>query len=133
MVPCTAQSSGRFSKGATIFSTTTYTGLPHASCRRRKYSFGVSESRLGQPDVGLMGLEENVAAARTIAACSNLLLLADASGQRSFQAQSSAFQAGLLERMGRKEEAVADYRRALARDPAMQRSQDALRRLGATP
>src|ERR1700724_312581 len=39
---------------------------------------GVSESRLGQPDVGLMGLEENVAAARAIAACSNLLLLADA-------------------------------------------------------
>src|SRR5205814_3323484 len=39
---------------------------------------GVSESRLGQPDVGLMGLEENVAAARAIAACSNLALLADA-------------------------------------------------------
>src|SRR5450755_2913841 len=39
---------------------------------------GVSESRLGQPDVGLMGLDENVAAARSIAACSNLLLLADA-------------------------------------------------------
>lgn len=39
---------------------------------------GVSESRLGQPDVGLMGLEENVAASRAIAACSNLLLLADA-------------------------------------------------------
>jgi 2-methylisocitrate lyase-like PEP mutase family enzyme len=38
---------------------------------------GVSESRLGQPDVGLMGLEENVAAARTMAACSELLLLAD--------------------------------------------------------
>ncbi|MDQ2961574.1 MAG: isocitrate lyase/PEP mutase family protein [Pseudomonadota bacterium] len=38
---------------------------------------GVSESRLGQPDVGLMGLEENVAAARSIAACSDLLLLAD--------------------------------------------------------
>src|SRR5213083_177428 len=38
---------------------------------------GVSESRLGQPDVGLMGLDENVAAARAIAACSNLLLLAD--------------------------------------------------------
>lgn len=38
---------------------------------------GVSETRLGQPDVGLMGLEENVAAARAIAACSNLLLLAD--------------------------------------------------------
>jgi len=39
---------------------------------------GVSESRLGQPDVGLMGLEENVAAARAIALCSDLLLLADA-------------------------------------------------------
>ncbi len=39
---------------------------------------GVSESRLGQPDVGLMGLEENVAAARAIVACSDLLLLADA-------------------------------------------------------
>src|SRR5258706_10779664 len=38
---------------------------------------GVSETRLGQPDVGLMGLEENVAAARAIAACSDLLLLAD--------------------------------------------------------
>jgi len=39
---------------------------------------GVSETRLGQSDVGLMGLDENVAAARSIAACSNLLLLADA-------------------------------------------------------
>lgn len=39
---------------------------------------GVSETRLGQPDVGLMGLDENVAAARSMAACSNLLLLADA-------------------------------------------------------
>jgi 2-methylisocitrate lyase-like PEP mutase family enzyme len=39
---------------------------------------GVSESRLGQPDVGLMGLDENVAAARSMAACSDLLLLADA-------------------------------------------------------
>src|SRR6266496_814674 len=38
---------------------------------------GVSESRIGQPDVGLMGLEENVAAARAIAACSDLALLAD--------------------------------------------------------
>jgi 2-methylisocitrate lyase-like PEP mutase family enzyme len=36
---------------------------------------GISESRLGQPDVGLMGCEENVAAARAIALCSNLLLL----------------------------------------------------------
>src|SRR3989454_4392176 len=39
---------------------------------------GVSESRPGQPDVGLMGLEENVAAARTTAAGSNLALRADA-------------------------------------------------------
>jgi len=39
---------------------------------------GISESRLGQPDVGLMGLDENVAAARAIASCSNLSLLADA-------------------------------------------------------
>jgi 2-methylisocitrate lyase-like PEP mutase family enzyme len=39
---------------------------------------GVSESRLGQSDVGIMGMEENVAAARAIAACTDLLLLADA-------------------------------------------------------
>jgi 2-methylisocitrate lyase-like PEP mutase family enzyme len=38
---------------------------------------GVSESRLGQPDVGLMGLDENVAATRSMAACSDLALLAD--------------------------------------------------------
>src|SRR3954471_13996918 len=39
---------------------------------------GVSESRLGQSDVGIMGLDENVAAARAIALCSDLMLLADA-------------------------------------------------------
>jgi 2-methylisocitrate lyase-like PEP mutase family enzyme len=38
---------------------------------------GVSESRVGQPDVGLMGMDESVAGARAIAACSELLLLAD--------------------------------------------------------
>jgi 2-methylisocitrate lyase-like PEP mutase family enzyme len=38
---------------------------------------GVSESRLGQPDLGIMGMEENVAAARAIAACTDMLLLAD--------------------------------------------------------
>ena len=38
---------------------------------------GVSESRLGQVDVGIMGLEENVAGARAMVACSNLALLAD--------------------------------------------------------
>jgi 2-methylisocitrate lyase-like PEP mutase family enzyme len=38
---------------------------------------GVSESRIGQPDVGLMGLDESVAAVRAMAACSDLALLAD--------------------------------------------------------
>src|SRR3979490_2494029 len=38
---------------------------------------GGSAAPLGQPDVGLMGLEDNVAAARAMAACSDLLLLAD--------------------------------------------------------
>lgn len=38
---------------------------------------GISESRLGQPDVGIMGLEENVAACRAMAACTGLVLLAD--------------------------------------------------------
>jgi 2-methylisocitrate lyase-like PEP mutase family enzyme len=39
---------------------------------------GVSESRLGQSDVGIMGMEENVSACRAIAACTDMLLLADA-------------------------------------------------------
>jgi 2-methylisocitrate lyase-like PEP mutase family enzyme len=39
---------------------------------------GLSESLLGQPDVGLMGLETNLAAARRLAGCSNVPLLADA-------------------------------------------------------
>ena len=38
---------------------------------------GVSESRLGQPDLGIMGLEENVAGARAIVGCSGLALIAD--------------------------------------------------------
>lgn len=38
---------------------------------------GVSETRLGQPDVGLMGLEENVAAVRAMSACTALIILAD--------------------------------------------------------
>src|SRR5690606_4780917 len=38
---------------------------------------GVSEARLGQVDVGIMGMEENVAAVRSIVACSSLALLAD--------------------------------------------------------
>jgi 2-methylisocitrate lyase-like PEP mutase family enzyme len=39
---------------------------------------GVSESRLGQSDVGIMGMEENVAGVRSIASCTDMLLLADA-------------------------------------------------------
>lgn len=38
---------------------------------------GISESRLGQPDLGIMGLEENVAGARAIVGCSTLALIAD--------------------------------------------------------
>ena len=58
----------------------------------------------------------------------NLLLLADASGQRSFQAQSFAFQAGLLERLGRKAEALAIYQKNLnAGVPAEQQRQALLK------
>ncbi len=39
---------------------------------------GLSESRLGVPDVGLMGLEDNLAAVRVISRCTDLALLADA-------------------------------------------------------
>jgi 2-methylisocitrate lyase-like PEP mutase family enzyme len=39
---------------------------------------GLSESRLGQPDVGLIGLSENLASTAAIASCTNLPLIADA-------------------------------------------------------
>lgn len=38
---------------------------------------GISEARLGLPDVGLMGLDENVAACRALVAATDLVLLAD--------------------------------------------------------
>lgn len=38
---------------------------------------GLSEALLGQPDIGLMGLETNVSACRALAACCNVPLLAD--------------------------------------------------------
>lgn len=38
---------------------------------------GLSESLLGEPDVGIMGLKENVDACRNISQSSNLLLIAD--------------------------------------------------------
>jgi len=37
----------------------------------------LSESNLGRPDVGLMGMEENLSACRRLASCCNLALLAD--------------------------------------------------------
>jgi len=39
---------------------------------------GLSESRLGRPDVGLMGLQENLDAVRALAGCTHLPLIADA-------------------------------------------------------
>ena len=39
---------------------------------------GLSEDRMGRPDVGLMGLAENVEGSRAIVACTDLLLVADA-------------------------------------------------------
>ena len=39
---------------------------------------GLSEALLGQPDVGLMGLEMNVSACRALAACCTIPLIADA-------------------------------------------------------
>ena len=39
---------------------------------------GISEARLGQPDVGLMGFEENLNAVRALCASTSLPLLADA-------------------------------------------------------
>jgi 2-methylisocitrate lyase-like PEP mutase family enzyme len=38
---------------------------------------GISEGRLGEPDVGIMGLEENVAGCRVLAATTSLPLIAD--------------------------------------------------------
>src|SRR5258705_624913 len=38
---------------------------------------GISESRMGQPDVGIMGLEENVAGARALDAGTGVAVLAD--------------------------------------------------------
>jgi 2-methylisocitrate lyase-like PEP mutase family enzyme len=49
-------------------------GFEHASIS----GAGTSESRLGLPDVGIMGLEDNLAGARAMAACVDIPLLADA-------------------------------------------------------
>ena len=39
----------------------------------------------------------------------------------------------ILEALGRREEAIADFRRALSIEPRLGGSRDALKRLGATP
>ena len=39
----------------------------------------------------------------------------------------------ILEALGRREEAIADFRRALSVEPRLSGSRDALRRLGAMP
>jgi TolA-binding protein len=58
----------------------------------------------------------------------NLLVLADATGQRSFQARTTAFQAGLLERLGRPEDALAVYQKNLtAGIPASQQREALLK------
>jgi TolA-binding protein len=58
----------------------------------------------------------------------NLLVLAEATGQRSFQAQSFAFEAGLLERLTRTEEALAVYQTNLSVGvPAEQKRQALLK------
>ena len=51
----------------------------------KKYGFpagfltggGISEARLGQPDIGLMGMEENLATCRAMVACCDLPMIAD--------------------------------------------------------
>lgn len=56
----------------------------------------------------------------------NLVVLADATGQRSFQVETAAFQAGLLERMGRLEEALAVYQKNLSAGVSPDRQRQAL-------
>lgn len=58
----------------------------------------------------------------------NLLLLAEATGQRSVQAKTTAFQGRLLERLGRPEDALAVYQKNLGtRVPAEQQRQALLK------
>lgn len=56
----------------------------------------------------------------------NLLVLADATSQSSYQAQTVAFQAGLLERMGRPEQAAAAYQKNLTNGMPVDRVREAL-------
>jgi len=56
----------------------------------------------------------------------NLLALAVASGQRSLQAESVAFEAGVLERLNRPDEAIAAYEKNLAVGLPGERRREAL-------
>lgn len=56
----------------------------------------------------------------------NLVLLADATGQRPFQAQTIAFQARLFERLGRPEEALAAYEKNVAAGVPAEAQREAL-------
>jgi len=56
----------------------------------------------------------------------NLLAAADAAGQRQFQAESAAFQAGILERLGRIDDAIASYQKNLADSIPSERQREAL-------
>lgn len=56
----------------------------------------------------------------------NLLLLAEATGQRSFQAQSFAFQAGLLERAGQNQQALDVYTNNLSPGTPIERQRQAM-------
>jgi TolA-binding protein len=55
----------------------------------------------------------------------NLMALAVASGQRSFQAETAAFQAGLLENLGRTDEAIAAYQNNLVEGTPLDRQKQA--------
>ena len=54
---------------------------------------------------------------------------------RAFPASANAFDSlgEICEKLGRRDQAVASYRRALTLAPDLQSSADALRRLGASP
>jgi TolA-binding protein len=63
---------------------------------------------------------------QSLACSSNLLTLANSTGQRSWQAESAAFQAGLLEKLNRLDEAIVVYQNNLADGLPPERQREAL-------
>src|SRR5579883_200379 len=61
-----------------------------------------------------------------VQAATNLVVLADATGQKSFQSQTTAFHASLLELMGKPQEALDVYRKNLAAGVPPDRQRQAL-------